>query len=122
MSDFYSYMLQVRLRSLEAQSLFEYLGGNSEFPQGFVLPESCSGYNFHCLLIRPVEIDGCKITKLSISRPPGIDEGVIETALLGPDGLVYPSELGYDDVCRHESRRHLLCHLRDLAQKLSSYA
>lgn len=120
MSDFDRYMLQVRRHTLEAQRLLEYLRSNSEFPREFILPKSCSGYNFRCRLIRPVTVDDCEITELSISYPLDVIlDGGIETALFGPDErLVYPRELGYADVYRHESDHDLLNHVCDLAQKL----
>jgi len=97
----------------------------SMIPKEFIPPDSLGpsflDYSFVCRLKNPVIVDDQHIIGLSVSYPPDID-GLIETLLVGPDGSVHPSDIGYEDIRRHYSTDELLVHLRDLAQKLSSYA
>ena len=105
----------------QAKQLCKFFQGNpSLFPQELILPEdkTIENWCFACELNDPVNIDDCEIIGLLISYPPDLGGNEIETALLGPDGFVHPSELGYDDVCRHYLVEDLVGHLRDLIQKL----
>ena len=104
----------------KARALLALFQDDPLFLRELNLPEAktMGHWNFACEFKDPVNIDDCEITGVSISYPPDIGGNEIETALLGPDGLVYSSELGYDDVCRHDSVEDLLGHLRDLIQKL----